>query len=131
MISCRIFLTIYYIFHIQYTITYQRYDTRPAGDLRTPPTGPSPQGDRKMKEYNLKKEAAPYEVATAKMPPWFFAKLEAFRNGNELRTRNAAVNILVALGLRECGGIDSETCEEFLRSQGFCGTNTANKEGRR
>ena len=41
-------------------LTYQRYDTRPAGDLRTPPTGPSPQGDRKMKEYNLKKEATPW-----------------------------------------------------------------------
>lgn len=82
-----------------------------------------------MKEYNLKKEATPFEVATAKMPPWFFAKLEAFRYENRLRTRNAAVNILIALGLRECGGIDSETCEEFLRSQGFCGTNTANKEG--
>lgn len=108
--------------------TYQRYDTRPAGDLRTPPTGPSPQGDRKMKEYNLKKEATPFEVATAKMPPWFFAKLEAFRYENRLRTRNAAVNILVALGLRECGGLDPEICDEFLRSQGF--DETISRDGR-
>ena len=73
-----------------------------------------------MKErYNDKKEATPFEVASAKMPPWLFAKLEEFRNENELRTRNAAVNILIMLALGMWGDFNQEKCIEFIKTQGM------------
>lgn len=71
------------------------------------------------RSYNNKKEATPYEVATAKMPPWLFAKLEEFRYDNELQTRNAAVNILLMLALGMMEDIDQEKCLEFIGTQGM------------
>ena len=68
---------------------------------------------------NNKKEATPFEVASAKMPPWLFAKLEEFRYENELRTRNAAVNILIMLALSIWGDFDREKCLEFIETQGM------------
>ena len=69
--------------------------------------------------FNDKKEATPYEVATAKMPPWLFAKLEGFRHENELQTRNAAVNILIMLALSMWEDSDKEKCLEFIGTQGM------------
>lgn len=66
-----------------------------------------------------KKKATPFEVASAKMPPWLFAKLEEFRYENELRTRNAAVNILIMLALSIWGDFDREKCLEFIETQGM------------
>ena len=68
---------------------------------------------------NNKKEATPFEVATAKMPPWLFAKLEEFRHENDLQTRNAAVNILIMLALSIWGDFDREKCLEFIETQGM------------
>lgn len=68
---------------------------------------------------NNKKEATPFEVASAKMPPWLFAKLEEFRHENDLQTRNAAVNILIMLALSIWGDFDREKCLEFIRTQGL------------
>ena len=66
-----------------------------------------------------KKKATPFEVASAKMPPWLFAKLEEFRYENELRTRNAAVNILIMLALATLGEFDKAKCTEFMGTQGM------------
>lgn len=70
-------------------------------------------------EFNNKKETTSYEVATAKMPPWLFAKLEAFRYRNNLQTRNAAVNILIMLALSMLEDIDQEECLKFIETQGM------------
>ncbi len=72
----------------------------------------------RMQNKNIKK-ATPFEVASAKMPPWLFAKLEEFRYENELRTRNAAVNILIMLALSIWGDFDREKCLEFIETQGM------------
>ena len=66
-----------------------------------------------------KKEAAPFEVATAKMPPWLFAELEEFKDKNNLQTRNAALNILILTGLSRWGVFGRDECLEFIRSQGM------------
>ena len=71
------------------------------------------------RSYNNKKEATPYEVATAKMPPWLFAKLEAFKHDNDLQTRNAAVNILIMLALSMLEDFDQEECLKFVGTQGM------------
>ena len=68
---------------------------------------------------NNKKEATPFEVASAKMPPWLFAKLEGFRHENDLQTRNAAINILIMLALSIWGDFDREKCLEFIETQGM------------
>jgi hypothetical protein len=70
-------------------------------------------------KYNHKKEATPFAVASAKMPPWFFAKLEGFRYDNELQTRNAAVNILLMLALSLLGDFNQDECLEFIGDQGM------------
>ena len=75
--------------------------------------------DNMEKKYSLKKETAPFEVATAKMPPWLFAKLEEFRYRNDLQTRNAAVNILIMLALSMLEDFDQEECLKFVGTQGM------------
>ena len=82
------------------------------------PAGVS-QSDDMRTSINNKKEATPFEVATAKMPPWLFAKLEEFRHENDLQTRNAAVNILIMLALSIWGDFDREKCLEFIEMQGM------------
>ena len=77
------------------------------------------QSDNMENKYNHKKEATPFEVASAKLPPWLFAKLEEFRYENELQTRNAAVNILLMLALSICEDFDQEKCIEFIGTQGM------------
>jgi len=57
-------------------------------------------------------------IISAKVPDWLFFSVEAFRNENDLKCRNAAIVALLALGLHECGKLSMEECQKALAEQG-------------
>ena len=59
------------------------------------------------------------KVVTAKVPDWLFEAVEQYKNDYDLRTRNAAVSVLLSIGLSSCKRIEPLECKEFLRSQGM------------
>ena len=58
---------------------------------------------------------------TCKTQAQIFSKVEEFRFENGLKTRNASLNVLVAVGLRALGRLGEEECVEILWSHGIAG----------